>query len=320
MLRVRNREDWLWIEGTVNGQRVRKSTRLRKGYEEAANRLRLQIERDLVEGRRLGPTVEDATREYIASRDVGVTARTYLARFARWKAKTRVADLDLAEIHQKLMNQTKARETIRREIGAVQAMLNWAAKTYQMSAQFNIQKPRQGEERLRFLDEKEVEAMVDASPLWFRPLLLALFYTGMRRSEAAKLTYGDIKDGSFIVATRKGRSGRTRWRNVPIHDKLKKLIGAGRSDEPVFTDEFGKSWARDVTRINKVWKTVAARAGVNDCVPHDARRTFASRLLKNGVDVRTIADLLGHTSLDKLMLYAQVVQTSKKSAVDALDF
>lgn len=86
----------------------------------------------------------------------------------------------------------------------------------------------------------------------------------------------------------------------------------------VFLDENGKPWAEDVTRINKHWMAVCEAAGVVDCVPHDARRTFASMLLENDVDLRTIADLLGHSKLDLLMLYAQVRAPRKQQSVEKL--
>lgn len=323
MLEIRKRNGRLYLHGTIAGQRIRESTGLSVGNEAAARKLRLKREQELLEGRKKGPTVEEAVKQYLERPEgIGVTAATYCLRFAenaKWRRK-RIGDLDLAEVYREFAQSNKARETIRREIGAVQAMLNWAGDLYQMGKKFEIKKPPKGEERLRFLEAEEVQAIVKASPDWFRPLVVALFWTGMRRSEAAKLRWGDVRRDHLLVSARKGRSAKVRWRTIPMHPVVRAELAKlhRRGNEYVFLDEGGKPWANDVTRINKVWGEVCEKAGVVDCVPHDARRTFASMLLENDVDLRTIADLLGHTKLDLLMLYAQVRGVRKQQSVEKL--
>lgn len=323
MLEIKKRNGRLHLSGTIAGQRIRESTGLSVGNEVAARKLRLKREREIVEGARKGPTVQDAVRQYLERPEgIGVTAATYCLRFAesaRWRSK-KIGDLDLAEVYREFSGTNKARETIRREIGAVQAMLNWVADLYQMDRKFEIKKPPKGDERLRFLEEEEIAAMVKASPWWFRPLVVALFWTGMRRSEAAKLRWGDVRKDHLLVSARKGRNAKVRWRTIPLHPVVAKELAKLRrqGNEFVFRNENGVPWANDVTKINKVWQEVAEKAQVFDCVPHDARRTFASMLLENDVDLRTIADLLGHTKLDLLMLYAQVRGKRRVQSVEKL--
>jgi len=323
MLEIKRRNGRLHLAGTIGGQRVRESTGLSVGNEAAARAYKLKREREIVEGRKKGPTVEEAVKQYLERPEgIGVTAATYCLRFAedgRWRRK-RIGDLDLAEVYRAFSQTNKARETIRREIGAVQAMLNWAGDLHRMSQRFEIKKPPRGEERLRFLEEDEVVAMVKAAPDWFRPLVVALFWTGMRRSEAANLRWGDVRKDHLLVSARKGRKARVRWRTIPIHPTLAKELAKleRKGNEYVFRNEAGRPWVGDVTRISKVWSEVAEKAGVVDCVPHDARRTFASMLLEKDVDLRTIADLLGHAKLDLLMLYAQVRGVRKVESVERL--
>lgn len=224
-MEVKSRNGRLHLSGTLAGVRVRESTGLSVGNEAAARKLKLKREREIVEGVKKGPTVEEAMRQYLERPEgIGVTAATYCLRFAddgRWRKK-RIGDLNLADVYSAFAGSGKARETIRREIGAVQAMLNWASGLYQMGRKFEIKKPPKGDERLRFLEQEEVKALVEASPDWFRPLLVTLFWTGMRRSEAAKLRWGDVRKDHLLVSARKGRTAKVRWRTIPLHDMVRK--------------------------------------------------------------------------------------------------
>jgi integrase len=320
MLQIKERGNKLYIMGTEAGKRVRLSTGYVKGEEDKAN---LALMEYVANGNdQIGPLVRDGVAAYVRAQNVSGTQRAYVSQFSLKYGNRRVGQLRMSEIHADYVGQKdKAGETIRREIGAVQAMLNWCSATYGMGKKFHITKPRGGEERLRFLEVDEVQAMIEAAPGYFRPTVIGLFYTGMRRGELADMTGDNIAQGNLIVRTIKGRNARPRMRSIPIHEEVMKVLPSPvGARQPLFTDEFGDPWTKNITRINKVWKATAERAGVEDCIPHDARRTFASRLLEKGVDIRTIAELLGHTDLSMLMRYAQVRGQRKAGVIEALDF
>jgi len=310
VLDITARGDRLYITGTVNGERVRRSTGLKVGQEAEARRL-------LTEN--MGPRVSECADEYIRSQRVGTTSQTYIRRFVDRFGPVRLGKIDVARVYAFFSTRKKAPETVRREIGAVQAMLNWSARANGVERTFNIQKPRAGEPRLRFLEQHEVQAMIENASSFFRPFVVGLFYSGMRRGELAGLVGRDMVNGQFIVATAKGRGGRVRHRSVPVHPEIESVLPTRPGPhDPLFVNEYGEAWVHDLTRINKLWKETASRAGVEDCVPHDARRTFASRLLESGVDIRTIAALLGHEDLSMLMRYAQVRGQRKVDVMSSL--
>jgi site-specific recombinase XerD len=58
--------------------------------------------------------------------------------------------------------------------------------------------------------------------------------------------------------------------------------------------------------------------GIEDFRWHDIRHTFASRLVMAGVDLRTVADLLGHKTLQMVMRYAHLSQSHGMAAVERL--
>lgn len=324
MLKIKERGGRLWIMGTFQGVLVRESTGLPVGFDQQAEAIRREREADILSNRSRGPIVRDGAEEYLRRPEgLGVTATSYCRHFAKskWGSK-HMTKLDLSAIYMEYTSQGKARETVRREIGAVQAMLNWIADLYHVEGDFTIKKPGKGDERLRFMMAEEVAAMAAAAEPWFRPIFIALIYTGMRRSELTTMQWHQVKDDHILVGSRKGRDGKVRWRTIDLHPEAKKIFAdlrrqhlmKGYRDQRVFRAPEGGP-LNDPTRVNKEWNKTAKAAGVVDCTPHDARRTFASMLLAAGVDVRTIADLLGHARLDLLMLYAQVLGINRAKGV-----
>jgi len=67
------------------------------------------------------------------------------------------------------------------------------------------------------------------------------------------------------------------------------------------------------------FKAACKRAGITGFRFHDARHSFASRLVAKGVDVVTVRDLLGHTSLRTTQRYVHSGQEQRQKAVELLD-
>lgn len=333
-LKVKERDGRLHISGTVEGVRVRKSTGLPPADKVAAQFIKASVEAALLapKARKGVPSVRAACMRYLRRPEgVGNTTGLYVERFIASFGDRALDELDAWEVYEWVVEEggEKKPATLRRELGAIEAAVAWAAKAFGIKVEFQLQKPETGEARLRFLELAEMKAVIQAAPAWFRPLVTVLFYTGIRRGEAAKLRWTDVRyngkgemDG-IVVSTRKGRSRKVRHRFIPLHAEAKAALETARArskkgEEFVFVDHGGNPWGKDVSRISKWWRATAKKAGVEDCNAHDARRTFASMLLKNGVDLRTIAELLGHTSLAMLSVYAQVTGAQKAGSVGLL--
>lgn len=86
--------------------------------------------------------------------------------------------------------------------------------------------------------------------------------------------------------------------------------GAG----PVFRRKRGKP----LKKPRHWWERVLKEAGIEDFRWHDLRHTFASRLVMKGVDIRTVAQLLGHRTLQMVMRYAHLSQSHELAAVERL--
>lgn len=149
------------------------------------------------------------------------------------------------------------------------------------------------------------EAARQKYPPELTPLILVALHTGLRRGELLSLTWDrvDLRQGELRV------EGKTGERAVPLG---KAAIRAFRSIPRSRIKVFPRG-------IYKRWLKCAARCGLKGLRFHDLRHTFATRLLERGVDVRTVAELLGHKSLEMTMRYQHPSRRHLHHAVRLLD-
>jgi len=184
-----------------------------------------------------------------------------------------------------------------------------------------------------YLDKPEIDALL-AVPDRRRPqgqrdyaLLLFLYNTGARASEAAESTVGAVSLDSSASVRFLGKGRKTRTCPLWPHTSkiLRQLLGErleGPADALVFRNVRGKP----VTRFGiyaLVARTVAKAAKTmpslrQKCVsPHTIRHTTAVHLLRAGVDINTIRAWLGHVSLETTNRYAEIDLEMKAKALDA---
>ncbi|MEM5873035.1 MAG: tyrosine-type recombinase/integrase [Candidatus Aenigmatarchaeota archaeon] len=136
-------------------------------------------------------------------------------------------------------------------------------------------------------------------------ILLLLFYTGVRVSELVNLKKEDvlIKEGFIRVY---GKGGKERMIPIPkfLIEELNNYIQTLK-DEKLFNIS-----TRQVERIVKKY---AKLANINKKVtPHVLRHSLATMLLSNGVDIRYIQEILGHSSLSITQIYTHVIPSKLK--------
>lgn len=150
--------------------------------------------------------------------------------------------------------------------------------------------------------------------------LLALFYgTGIRVSECAGLCEGRVDLRALTVTVRgKGGDERTVPFNEQVAARLREYIqvrGAQLSAAPFFRSRSGKAMARG-TLYERV-RTTGRRARLSKPLsPHRLRHTFASHLVKEGVGLVTIRDLLGHRQITSTQIYLHVTAQDLRAAAE----
>lgn len=149
-----------------------------------------------------------------------------------------------------------------------------------------------------------------------RRAIYLMLYAGLRITEATELDWSDVDMEARRLTVREGKGGRDRV--VPLHDRLlnelaevdpRDRIGAvaGRAD--------GRPLAyKSMSHVFDRW---LPPRGIR-ITSHQLRHSFATQLLDNGADLRTIQILLGHASLDTTMVYLKVSDERAREAIDRL--
>lgn len=207
---------------------------------------------------------------------------------------------------------------------ALRAFLKYLAKRdiKTVSAE-KVELGKQEERQVTFLEPQELERFLRApqgttvADLRDRGILETLFSTGLRVSELCSLNRDDIdlKRGEFSV-----RGKGSKLRVVFLSDQAKVALATytdkrSDADEALFiripqNENFEKYeklrlTPRSIQRIIKKYAIVAGIIG-KSVSPHSLRHSFATDLLRNGADIRSVQALLGHSSITTTQIYTHV--------------
>ena len=197
--------------------------------------------------------------------------------------------------------------TVENHVAALRFLYVRTLKRYEFREY--IPYPRVPKKLPGILSKEEVARLINSSGTLFnRTVLMLLYGTGMRRSEAARLKWADIDSQRMIVRVVKGKGGKDR--DLPLSPALLQTMRAHwRCFKPVtylFPSRYSGAVEKPITD-KAVWHiaTQAARqAGIRKRVtPHTLRHSWATHLLENGTDLRTIQLLLGHEDLETTARY-----------------
>ncbi|WP_340107932.1 site-specific tyrosine recombinase XerD [Pikeienuella sp. HZG-20] len=189
-----------------------------------------------------------------------------------------------------------------------------------------ISGPRKGRPLPKTLSVAEVEALLNAARergVRLNCLMETLYATGMRVSELVSLPAAAARGDPRMLLV-KGKGGKERL--VPLSNPARAALSewlAARDADPrwrrsVFLFPSG-SGAGHLTRVRffQIVKELAAAAGVDPArvSPHTLRHAFASHLLANGADLRSIQELLGHADISTTEIYTHVQEERLKALV-----
>jgi site-specific recombinase XerD len=177
------------------------------------------------------------------------------------------------------------------------------------------------------LSQEEVAQLIQAASTSFhRTLLMTLYATGVRRAELTHLKVSDIDSKRMVIHVQGGKGRKDR--DVMLSPKLLEALREhwrGLPRKPTAWLFPGNRWHTGDTPIDTkvVWnacKEAAQRAGLQKGVhPHTLRHCFATHLLEDGADLRTIQILLGHNDLKETARYLHLSQRHLHAASSPLD-
>jgi integrase/recombinase XerC len=211
-----------------------------------------------------------------------------------------------------------------RTLSAVRSLFRFACRegTLEANPAQSVRTPKYPKKLPRHLRPGEVENLLEApaagdGPLALRDraLLELLYATGLRVGELVSLDWSAVDLSARVLRVMgKGRKERMVPFGRPAADALRSWLAvweavraprALEDGEPVFLNRSGGRLSDRSVR-NVIDKWVSGSAVARGVHPHTLRHTFATHLLENGADLRTIQELLGHSSLSTTQKYTHL--------------
>ncbi len=234
-----------------------------------------------------------------------------------------------------LYGQNYTKSTTARKLATLRSFYKFLIKRdlCNASPMIGIRTPKQEKRLPKCLDLDEVQRLLDAPDdndilgCRDKAMLEVLYSSGIRVSELVDLAIGDIDLDEGILRVRgKGRKDRL----TPIGSQAilaVRLYLTRRGIDPdgpepematskVFLNKHGEPLStRSVRRkLDKYLQQVGLDPGIS---PHTLRHSFATHLLNNGADLRSVQELLGHQSLSTTQVYTHLTTQRMKDAYDA---
>ena len=185
-----------------------------------------------------------------------------------------------------------------------------------------IPHPRRERRLPTVLSRVAVAALLDAPRnLKHRVMLMALYGAGLRVAELVALQAADVDSKRQLIRVRQGKGRQDREVLLPAR-LLESLRAYWKAFQPIVWLFPGQDPQRPISTrsVRLVCRQAAKKAKLAKRVsPHTLRHSFATHLLEDGVDLRTIQVLLGHRDLKTTTVYLHVSPTAAASTLSPLD-
>ncbi len=221
--------------------------------------------------------------------------------------------------------------TMARKIATLRSFYRWLERggCIETNPMTLIRTPRQKRRLPKAIGVEEIEKLLSAPNdktllgARDRAIMETLYSTGIRVSELVGINFGDIDEtGQAIIIRGKGRKERIVPLGTHAMAAISHYIGilqgnnvASEGEDPLFINKHSTRLStRSVRR--KVSKYLE-QAGLDPSIsPHTLRHSFATHLLDNGADLRSVQELLGHQSLSTTQVYTHLTTKRMRESYD----
>lgn len=156
-------------------------------------------------------------------------------------------------------------------------------------------------------------------------LLEILISTGIRIQEASSITLNDISlQEKTIIIHGKGRKERQLFiLNKYVLSSLKNWLTIRKTSSPkcnnIFINKYGNPLS--IHSIENIFRKYKTLSNINiKATPHYLRHTFATNLLTNGADLRSVQEILGHSSISTTQIYLEISSNRKKQVLQKYNY
>jgi integrase/recombinase XerC len=216
-----------------------------------------------------------------------------------------------------LHEQGYSRATVARRLAAVRSWCRFLCRQGLLASSpaTGLRGPRQNKKLPHFLGQEDIARLLTAPPadsplgLRDRAILETLYSAGLRVGELTGLDVTDLDlEGGVATVRGKGRRERLALLGKDAVDAVRLWLTARGTLRPGPALFLNKNGTRLTARsVGRLLEKYLAQAGLDPRTsPHTLRHSFATHLLDNGADIRSVQELLGHRSLATTQIYTHV--------------
>ena len=220
----------------------------------------------------------------------------------------------------KLHRQAKVSDaTVNRELALLKRMFNLAIEWDLFLDRNPVCRVKYFKEfsfRRRVVTLGEEEKLIRNASPFLQDLIVFALNTGLRIGEIFPLQWSHVDLEKDILNVFAPKTGKTR--PVPINSETRRVLNAwalSRKNDSVF---YNHDTGKPFVDLKTGFALACRKAGISGVTWHTLRHTFASRLLDRGVDIVTVQQLLGHSTVTVTMRYTHTNLDSKRAAVAKL--
>lgn len=255
-----------------------------------------------------------------------------LKQFASYASDRQLSAGDVTENHVStyldyLAGQGKSNATVTRSLASLKGFFGYLVNKSILSENpaSHITAAKTEKKLPQVLTGKEVERLLaqpkctDMKGYRDKAMLEMLYATGIRVSELISMNITDVNlAGSFIRCESKGKE-----RIIPLYpaavdalavyiQNIRPKMIADIDEQALFVNVNGDRMSRQ--GFWKIVKSYQEKAHIDkDITPHTLRHSFATHLLENGADIRSIQEMMGHSDISSTQVYAQLVKQHLKA-------
>jgi len=230
-----------------------------------------------------------------------------------------------------LQAKGKATATLSRSLAAIKSYYHFLFREAKIERDptINLDAPKQEKRLPRVLSVEDVSNLLEQPDLKTpagirdRAMLEVLYATGLRVSELVSLKISDLNlEMGYIKCFGKG----SKERIVPLGsvaskyvkhylEHARKFLASSLNEETLFLNHHGHRLTRQ--GFWKIIKKYAESINLeNDITPHTLRHSFATHLLENGADLRSVQEMLGHADISTTQIYTHLTKSKIKEVYE----
>jgi len=186
---------------------------------------------------------------------------------------------------------------------------------------YHIERPKKQDTIPKVISKEDIGKMIiTINNIKHKCIISLLYSAGLRRSELIDLTLKDIDSKRMVIQIRQGKGYKDRITLLSTNMlvQLRVYYKQWKPKEYLLEGQNGGQYS--TTSIQKIVAKAGQQAGVVQKVtPHMLRHSFATHLLEDGVNLRYIQELLGHSNSKTTEIYTRVATTQLSTISSPLD-